>query len=75
MKDRLNKVFKDCIGLELENLDPNASMHDIPEWDSMAHMTFITEVEQEFSCDLEAKEIMEMTSPAKISGILSKKID
>jgi acyl carrier protein len=73
--EKLTSLFKEIIGVSPET-DPNEiTMERIEDWDSMAHMTLITQIEEEFEISLEAEEIMAMTTYPKIKKIIDSKIN
>ena len=72
---KLNCLFREIIGVSPENRSEEVTMDGTEDWDSMAHMTLITQLEEEFEISLGAEEIMAMTSFSKIEEIVSSKID
>jgi acyl carrier protein len=46
--------------------------NSIPEWDSVAHMALIAEIEEAFDIMLDTDDIVDMSSVAKIREILKK---
>lgn len=68
--EKLLQTFAEALGV------PNVSMqlqyNSIPEWDSVAHMVLITQIEEAFDVMLDTDDIIDMSSPAKALDILSK---
>ena len=59
-------------GIDLENLKYN----DIPEWDSIGHMSLISELEQNFNLTFDTDDIVNFSSFSEGKKILAKlKID
>jgi acyl carrier protein len=57
------------------NVDPSevtdeTSRETLPEWDSMAHLSLVTGLEEEFKVSLAIADAMEMTSVLDIKRIL-----
>tara|TARA_B100000929_G_scaffold96618_1_gene75747 strand:+ start:132 stop:380 length:249 start_codon:yes stop_codon:yes gene_type:complete len=57
---RLAKILKEVF--QVEKIDLNFSMDEIPEWDSFKHYELIIAVENEFKIKLETADTMEITS-------------
>jgi acyl carrier protein len=53
-----------------ENVSDALEYNSIPEWDSVAHMAMVTELEDASGLMLDANEIVAMSSVAKIREIL-----
>ena len=57
---RLEKILKEVF--QVEKIDLNFSMDEIPEWDSFKHYELIIAVENEFKIKLEDVDTIEITS-------------
>ena len=57
---RLEKILKEVF--QIEEVDLNFSMDEIPEWDSFKHYELIVAVENEFKIKLEDVDTIEITS-------------
>ena len=57
---RLEKILKEIF--EVEKIDLNLSMDEIPEWDSFKHYELIVAVENEFKIKLKIADTMAITS-------------
>jgi len=74
MKERIKNVIKRVLNLDV--VPDNISQLNCDKWDSLAHLTIVTDLEEEFNVSLEPEEIMEMKSLEKIEEILKcKNID
>ena len=73
--ERLENLLKETFQIERINLE--SSMDDIPEWDSFKHIELIIGLEQEFGINLEYTDTTEMTSipiiKSKILKLLNDK--
>ena len=67
---RLEKILKEVFQIEEVNL--NYSMDEIPEWDSFKHYELIVAVENEFKIKLEDVDTIEITSIPIIKSKISK---
>ena len=57
---RLEKILKEVF--QVEKIDLNLSMDEIPEWNSFKHYELIIAVENEFKIKLGITDTMEITS-------------
>jgi acyl carrier protein len=67
---RLEKILKEVF--QIEEVDLNFSMDEIPEWDSFKHYELIVAVENEFKIKLEDVDTIEITSIPIIKSKISK---
>ena len=67
---RLEKILKEIF--QVEKIDLNLSMDEIPEWDSFKHYELIVAVENEFKIKLEDVDTIEITSIPIIKSKISK---
>ena len=67
---RLEKILKEVF--QIEEIDLNFSMDEIPEWDSFTHYELIIAVENEFKIKLEDVDTIEITSIPIIKSKISK---
>jgi len=58
--EKLNKLLLRIF--EIEQIDHNSSMDDIPEWDSFKHFELIVNIEKEFKIKLAVADTTEITS-------------
>ena len=67
---RLEKILKEVF--QVEKIDLNFLMDEIPEWDSFKHYELIVAVENEFKIKLEDVDTIEITSIPIIKSKISK---
>ncbi len=53
-----NKVFMDVLGAQPENLNEHFTFQDVPQWDSVAHLNLISELEDAFDVMFESEDIL-----------------
>lgn len=58
---KLNEVLVRGLAIPESMLHEDLSYQSIPEWDSMAHMYLMSEIEQSFGITLETTDMLEMT--------------
>ncbi len=74
-ESKINEILINILKVSKEDTDKNLSMYDVAEWDSIAHMNLIVELENNMSFELTGDEIAEMTNFKNIKKIiLSKKL-
>tara|TARA_Y100001968_G_C18812220_1_gene460644 strand:- start:150 stop:389 length:240 start_codon:yes stop_codon:yes gene_type:complete len=68
----LVQAFVDTLGIDSSEVKDDLSYDGIPEWDSLAHMRLVAELEDKFDIMLDTNEILDMSSVRVIKRILSK---
>jgi acyl carrier protein len=71
---RLAGVFARTLSLALDRVHPELKPGDVKRWDSVGHVTLVVAIEQEFSIQFEAEEIMEFTSFQAILAALERRL-
>ena len=61
---KLEKIFLQI--LEINEIDMNASIDDVPEWDSFGHVEIMMEIEKQFNIKIKVSDFPGMTSIPKI---------
>ena len=65
------KIISKVLKVPVESLNNKTSMSDLIEWDSLSHMTIITEIESFYSIHLDGEEIATMTDIKSIKKVLN----
>jgi acyl carrier protein len=60
------------LGVDESRVVDSLVHNSIPEWDSVAHMVLVAELEKAFDVMLDTDDIIGMSSPVKAREILSK---
>ena len=66
------KTFIETLSLDENKFSENLKYNDIPEWDSIGHMTLMSGVEEAFKITLETDDIVDFSSFNKGKEILKK---
>ena len=66
------KVFIEALSIDKAKFNENIKYNDIPEWDSIGHMTLISELEENFSISIDTDDIVDFSSFEVGKKILSK---
>ncbi|WP_338612122.1 MULTISPECIES: acyl carrier protein [Aeromonas] len=72
MMMQLEQIFSDALGIELEQVSDALSYQGIPQWDSVAHMGLIAQLEDHYGVLLDTDDIIDMSSVGKAREILAK---
>lgn len=68
----LKQVFIDTLGLSGDVDVEKLKYRTIPEWDSIAHMQLVMEIEDAFGVMLPTDEVIDLSSFEKAKEILAK---
>ena len=69
---KIMEIFARSLGVGEEIISDSLEYNSIPEWDSIAHMTLISELEDGFDIMLDTDDIIDMSSVSKAKEILGK---
>ena len=73
--DKYKKIFLETLSLNDDKLLEEIKYNDIPEWDSIGHMTLMSALEEEFGITLETDDIIDFSSYKKGMELLSSKYE
>lgn len=68
----LEQIFADSLAINLSDISDELTYQSISQWDSVAHMTLIAAVEDEYGIMLDTDDIIDMSSVGKAKAILQK---
>ena len=68
----LRKAFATGLGIDQARVIDTLEYNSIPEWDSVAHMAIIAELENVFGIMLDTDDVIDMSSVGKAREILMK---
>jgi|TARA_B110000881_G_C18119491_1_gene291431 acyl carrier protein len=60
---------------DIDSIDPESTMEDIPEWNSFKHLELIIEIEKEFKIKLEFTDTIKMNSIPLIKNKIVERLD
>ena len=72
MEDRVRAKFVECIGIPADIVVDELEYGSIPQWDSIAHMSLIAGLEDEFDIMIETDDVIDMSSFKKANEIVNK---
>ena len=71
-EEKLRKIFAEALGIDEAQVIDDLAYNTIPEWDSIAHMALIAEVDDQFDTMLDTDDVLDMSTFAKAKEILAK---
>ncbi len=71
-EEKLIHAFTTTMNIKSSLVKDTLTYQSIPEWDSMAHMRLVAEIDNSFNTMLDTEEILDMSSVKKTKEILSK---
>ncbi len=69
---KYKSIFLKSLGINENSFNEEIKYNEIPEWDSIGHMTLMSGLEEEFSITLETDDIVDFSSYKKGKEILGK---
>jgi len=72
MEQKYKEAFVNALSVSDETDFKNLKYNDIPEWDSIGHMTLISKLEEEFNISMETDDIVSFDSFKKGIEILEQ---
>jgi acyl carrier protein len=70
--EKYKKTFSESLSIESKDLKDDLKYNDIPEWDSIGHMTLMSGLEDAFDITIETDDIVDFSSYKKGLEILKK---
>jgi len=71
-KEKYISIFIEALAIEKTKFNEGIEYNEIPEWDSIGHMTLMTGLEEGFGISIETDDIVDFSSFKKGIEILKK---
>tara|TARA_Y200000002_G_C22559653_1_gene611889 strand:- start:181 stop:417 length:237 start_codon:yes stop_codon:yes gene_type:complete len=71
-KEKYIDIFIESLSIDKKKFDEKLKYNDIPEWDSINHMTLMSGLEEGFNITMESDDIIDFSSFKKGMQILKK---
>ena len=71
-KEKYQSIFIESLGIDKKKFREEIKYNEIPEWDSIGHMTLMSGLEEGFKIALETDDIVEFSSYKEGIKILKK---
>ena len=72
MEERVRATFMECFGISNDKVVDELEYGSIKEWDSVAHMSLIVGLEDEFDIMIETDDVIDMSSFKMAKDIVNK---
>jgi acyl carrier protein len=70
--EQLQRAFANGLGIDASRVTDALAYNSIREWDSVAHMALIAELERGFDIMLDTDDVIDLSSVSKAKEILGK---
>ena len=71
-KNKYIKIFTESLSIDKKKFSENIKYNDIPEWDSIGHMTLMSALEDGFKISIDTDDVIDFSSFKKGIQILKK---
>ena len=71
-KQKLVNVFAEALDIDKSLVIDTLAYQSIEQWDSVAHMILITQLEEAFDISIDTDDVIDLSSVSKAVEILSK---
>ena len=71
-KDKYIDIFIESLSIDKKKFNEKLKYNDIPEWDSINHMTLMSGLEEGFNISMDSDDIIDFSSFKKGIKILKK---
>ena len=71
-KSKYIEIFIKSLSIDKKNFNEKLKYNDIPEWDSIGHMTLMSDLEEGFNISIDTDDIIDFSSFKKGIQILKK---
>lgn len=69
---KLRTIFTESLNIDEAIVTDELSYNSIPEWDSIAHMVLVAEIDDQFDIMLDTEDVIDLSSFAEAKRILAK---
>ena len=70
VKEKVFEIVASVCETEVSNVNENSTIGDFPQWDSMGHLTILSNVEEAFDINFEPEEMMDLLIGGVIGSII-----
>ena len=72
-REKYKKLFTEALSINETSVKDDLKYNDIPEWDSIGHMSLMSALEESFNISMETDDIIDFSSYKKGIEILESK--
>ncbi len=70
--EQLHDIIAGALSVSVSKIDDQLSYQGIPEWDSMSHVSLISELESNYQISIEMEDALEMSTVSKVREVLTR---
>ena len=70
--EKYKQAFVDSLSIDQKLLNKDLKYNEVPEWDSIGHMTLMSDLEEKFKINIDTDDIVDFSSFKKGMEILKK---
>lgn len=74
IKNKVCEIVAEICNVEVSEVSENSTVGDFPQWDSVGHLSIISQVEESFDISFEPEEMMEMEDVKDIVEAVNSKL-
>lgn len=74
IKNKVCEIVAGICGVEVSEVSENSTVGDFPQWDSVGHLSILSQVEEAFDINFEPEEMMEMEDVKDIAKAVQSKL-
>ena len=74
IQQKIQTVFRDVLGIESLEIRSEMTSDDFIEWDSMAHIRLIIEIEKTFNVNITTAEIAQFDNVGQLVSLIQNKL-
>lgn len=74
VKEKVFEIVANVCETEVANVTEESTIGDFPAWDSMGHLTILSNVEEAFDINFEPEEMMELEDVSDIVKAVEAKL-
>lgn len=74
IKTKVCEIVAEICNVEVSEVSENSTVGDFPQWDSVGHLSIISQVEESFDISFEPEEMMEMEDVKDIVEAVNSKL-
>ena len=70
--EKYKDAFKNALSVEEKKINDNLKYNEVPEWDSIGHLTLMSALEEVFKISIDTDDVIDFSSYLKGKEILKK---
>ena len=74
IKNKVCEIVAGICTVEVSEINENSTVGDFPQWDSVGHLSILSQVEEAFDISFEPEEMMEMEDVKDIAEAVQSKL-